>query len=66
MRKRRFPVLVESFRHRSPSGVFACDSDEPCVVALRLREKGFHPYRVVLDESAGAWVASVIDWKRAA
>jgi hypothetical protein len=66
MRKHRFPVLVESSSHRSPTGVHAAIDDEPAVVALKLRDKGFHPYRVRLDEAAGAWVASVIDWQRAA
>jgi hypothetical protein len=66
MRKQRFPVLVESSAHRTPTGVQAAINDEPAIVALRLREKGWHPYRVRLDETAGAWIASVIDWKRAA
>jgi hypothetical protein len=66
MRKRRFPILVETSSHRSPTGVFAASDDEPAVVALKLREKGWQPYRVRLDEAAGTWIASVIDWKRAA
>jgi hypothetical protein len=66
MRKRRFPILIETSRHRSPAGIFAAPEDEPAAVALKLREKGWHPYRVRLDETAGAWIAAVIDWKRAA
>jgi hypothetical protein len=66
MRKRRFPILVEASSHRTPTGVFAAPNDEPAVVALKLREKGWHPYRVHVDENAEAWVAAVIDWKRAA
>jgi hypothetical protein len=66
MRKRRFPILVETSAQRTPSGVFAAPNDEPAVVALKLREKGWRPYRVRLDEPAAAWIAAVIDWKRAA
>jgi hypothetical protein len=66
MRKRRFPILVETSSQRAPAGVFAAPDDEPAIVALKLREKGWQPYRVHLDETAGAWIAAVIDWKRAA
>jgi hypothetical protein len=66
MRKRRFPILVEASSHRTPTGVFAAVDDEPAVVALKLREKGWQPYRVRLDEAAETWIAAVIDWKRAA
>jgi hypothetical protein len=66
MRKRRYPILVEASSHRTPTGVFAAPDDEPAVAALKLREKGWHPYRVRVDETSGAWLAAVIDWKRAA
>jgi hypothetical protein len=66
MRKHRFPVLVETASRRSPTGVYGSADEEPAAVALRLREKGWQPYRVRLDENAGAWIAAVIDWKRAA
>jgi len=66
MRKRRFPILVERSSRRTPSGVFAAPDDEPAAVALKLREKGWQPYRVRLDEIAGVWIAAVIDWRRAA
>ena len=51
MRKRRFPILVETSSHRTPTGVFAAPEDEPAAVALKLRERGWQPYRVRLDES---------------
>jgi hypothetical protein len=66
MSKRRVPVLVETSLRRTPTGVCAAQTDEPADVALRLREKGWQPYRVRLDEAAGAWIALVIDWKHAA
>jgi hypothetical protein len=66
MRKRRFPILIDTGSQHTRTGVCAAPDDEPAVVALKLREKGWHPYRVRLDDSAEAWIASVIDWKRAA
>ena len=66
MSRRRFPVLIETSLGRTPAGVFAGQTDEPADVALRLREKGWQPYRVRLDEAAGAWIAAVIDWQHAA
>jgi hypothetical protein len=35
-------------------------------IALKLLEKGWTAYRIRFDQEAGAWLASVIDWKRAA
>ena len=66
MHKRRVPVLVETSLRRTPTGVFAAETDAPAAVALRLRDKWWHPYRVRLDAEAGAWIVFVIDWKRAA
>jgi hypothetical protein len=43
MRKHRFPVLVETASHRTPTGVYGAPDDERAVVALKLREKGWHP-----------------------
>lgn len=66
MRQRRFPVLLETARGRIRAGFTAPAGEERVQIALRLREKGWTAYRVRLDEEAGAWIASVIDWKRAA
>jgi len=66
MRKRRFPILVEASSQCTPTGVYAAPDDEPAAIAVKVREKGWQPYRVRLDETAGTWIASVIDWKRAA
>jgi hypothetical protein len=66
MRQRRFPVLVETAKGRTRAGFSAPPGEEPVQIALRLREKGWNAYRIRLDTEAGAWIASVIDWKRAA
>ena len=66
MRQRRFPVLLDTAKRRIRAGFSATAAEEPVQIALKLREKGWTAYRVRLDEEAGAWIASVIDWQRAA
>jgi hypothetical protein len=38
----------------------------PVDVSLLLREKGWTAYRIRFDHSAFVWIATVIDWQRAA
>lgn len=66
MRERRFPVLLETAKGRVRAGFSAPASEEPVQVALKLRERGRTAFRVRFDADQGAWIASVIDWKRAA
>jgi hypothetical protein len=66
MRAHRYPVLVETAAGCVFSGFCAWASDPPTSVAIRLREKGWAPYKINFDIDAGAWIASVIDWKKAA
>jgi len=42
------------------------ESASPVDVSLRLRERGWTPYKVYFDGYSQAWIAVVIDWKRAA
>lgn len=66
MRQRRFPVLMETAKGRVRAGFSAPATAEPVQIAMRLREKGRDAYRIRFDTEAGVWIASVIDWKRAA
>jgi hypothetical protein len=66
MRERRFPVLLETAKGRVRAGFSAPANEEPVQVALKLRERGRTAFRVRFDTDLGAWIASVIDWKRAA
>jgi hypothetical protein len=66
MRQRRFPVLLETAKGRIRAGFSAPAVEEPVQVALKLRERGRDVYRVRFDLEAKAWLATVIDWKRAA
>ena len=66
MRQQRCEVLLETSAGRKPAGFRAFADEEPARIALQAREKGWVPYRVRFDPERGAWVVSVIDWKRAA
>lgn len=66
MRQRRFPVLLETAKGRIRAGFSAPADAEPVQVALELRERGRPAYRVRFDAEEGTWIASVMDWKRAA
>ena len=44
----------------SPGAVDAADE------LMRLRERGWAPYRLRLEPEQNAWIAVVIDWQRAA
>jgi hypothetical protein len=66
MRKRLCPVLVETYRGRSPSGVYAPPTAQPTEVTIALREKGWVPYRIWFEAEEELWVAKVIDWGKAA
>jgi hypothetical protein len=71
MRQLRCQVYIETSVGRKPAGLRAFLDEEPAHIALQIREKGLVPYRVRFDpnggaQDAGAWVVSVIDWKRAA
>jgi hypothetical protein len=66
MRKRPRPVLVETYRGRSPTGLVASPTAQLAEVALALREKGWVPNRIRLEPEEGLWIAKVIDWGQAA
>ena len=66
MRQRRYPVLVETRLGRRRAGFSAPAGEDRVHIALKLRDKGWPVYQVRFDPESGAWVASVIDTKRAA
>jgi hypothetical protein len=66
MPHRRCPVLVDKGTRRVRAGLSAGASEEPALVALKLREKGFDAYRIHFDPEARAWVAAVMDWRKQA
>jgi hypothetical protein len=66
MATRQYPVFVETSQGRTQAGFSVPASATPVDVSLMLREKGWTAYRVRTDDAASAWIATVMDWKRAA
>jgi hypothetical protein len=60
MRQRGFRVLVDVRGHRIEAGFHAPSTEKPVLIALRLREEGWDPYRVHFDAVLGAWIAFVL------
>jgi hypothetical protein len=66
MATRQYPVFIETSRGRSAAGFSAPAGATRVDVSLMLREKGWTAYRVNFDHLASVWIATVIDWQRAA
>lgn len=41
-----------------PSNLFASDAEQAAAVAMRIREKGWKPYRVKFDDDTATWIVS--------
>jgi len=63
---RKYPVFVETSGGRTRAGFSVPANATPVDVSLLLRERGWMAYRVRADHSASLWIATIIDWKRAA
>jgi hypothetical protein len=63
MRTRGFPVLVEVNGRRVATGLRAVATEKPVMVALRLRDRGWDPYKVSFDDEAGEWIGLVFEAK---
>jgi hypothetical protein len=63
MRQPRFPVMVDTGRRRVRAGFSAPAAEEPALISLRLREKGWSAYSIGFDPEATVWVAKIIDFK---
>jgi hypothetical protein len=66
MPQRRFPVFVDTKLGRLRAGFSASPSEEPAVVALKLRDRGWLAYRIRFEAESEAWVAVVLNTQRAA
>jgi hypothetical protein len=56
--KRQRPIMIEMDGQLLKSDVFASEAEQPVEVSIRIREKGWVPYRVRFDESQAAWIVS--------
>jgi hypothetical protein len=53
--------MIDLGGSRVNAGFHAPSTEKPVLVALKLRDFGWNPYKVFFDPHAGAWVALVID-----
>jgi hypothetical protein len=66
MSHRRRRVFVETSRGRVSAGFTVPEAADAADVSMALRRRGWSPYRLRLEAEQNAWIAIVIDWKKAA
>lgn len=66
MSRRRRHVFIDTPKGRVSAGFSVPETADAADVSMRLRERGWAPYKLRLDLEQHAWIAVVIDWKRAA
>ena len=55
---RRCPVIIDLQGQLIKSQIFASEAEPPVEVSIKVRDKGWLPYRVRFDESQAAWIVS--------
>src|SRR5262249_2116637 len=63
---RRRRVFVDTPKGRRSAGFSVPESPVAADVSLALRSRGLSPYALRLDPEQSAWIAFVMDWRRAA
>lgn len=66
MSRRRRRVFIETPKGRRSAGFTVPAEADAADVSMRLRERGWTPYRLRLEPEQHAWIAVVIDWQWAA
>ena len=66
MSHRRRRVFVDTPNGRRSAGFTVSAEADAADVSMRLRERGWAPYRLRLEPEQHTWIAVVIDWQRAA
>ena len=66
MSHRRRRVFVDTPKGRRSAGFSVPDTVGAIEVSMRLRERGWAPYALRLEPEQHAWIALVMDWRRAA
>jgi len=56
--RQRCPVLIDFDGDLIKSEMLASDAEQPAEVAIKLREKGWKPYRVRFDHDKAAWIVA--------
>ena len=63
---RRRRVFVDTPKGRRSAGFSVPESAVAADVSMALRSRGWSPYALRLDSEQHAWIALVMDWRRAA
>ena len=66
MSHRRRRVFVDTPKGRRSAGFSVPESAVAADVSMALRSRGWSPYALRLDPEQHAWIALVMDWRRAA
>ena len=66
MPHRRRRVFVDTPKGRRSAGFTVPASADAAEVSMALRRRGWSPYALRLEPEQNAWVALVMDWRRAA
>jgi hypothetical protein len=66
MPHRRRRVFVDTPKGRHSAGFTVPESADAADVSMGLRRRGWSPYALRLDPEQHAWIALVMDWRRAA
>jgi hypothetical protein len=64
--RRHRRVFVDTAKGRISAGFSVPERADAADVSMQLRQRGWIPYRLHLETEQNAWVATVIDWQRAA
>jgi hypothetical protein len=59
-------VLVETPKGRDSAGFTVPENAAASDVLMVLRSRGWSPFALRLDPEQNAWIALVMDWRRAA
>src|SRR5262245_55531554 len=63
---RRRRVYVDTPKGRRSAGFSVPETADAADVSMALRSRGWSPYALRLDPEQHAWIALVMDWRRAA
>jgi hypothetical protein len=63
-KQRRCPILVETKGQMIKSDLFASDAEQPADISIKIRDRGWKPFRVRFDDSNSSWVVSTIEYAK--
>ena len=61
-KQRRCPILVECKGQVIKSHLFASKVEQPADISMKIRDRGWKPFRVRFDDSHSAWIVSTLEY----